>query len=394
MDYFEGLTLLAAGRDDEAQRTFTNEMGVVVNARLPDPLTPADFVVILAHTMVGSSTNMSIASLEATEPRLPPWAAGMFEISAGLKHMEAGKFESAALAFHRYLAFRPDAREQWAFKLRPLAEKLAGDCEAALDVLKQIDDLSRDGKYEAAEAVLQAAEAKPVLASLRDILRDRDPKLQPGLVKERQAREEAAQQAEAKKQEEEEVVRAHVEEEKKQLAAVEAQFGPLWMAYDFKGVITRYEAFAPQLATAGGKQALEERLTVVRLIADVKSQLIADLAKRPYERGDLQTRARTALTGTLSGVVDDELMFITRFGTVTVNWSDMAPTSLARVGEFYATVFAGSESAATRAHRYLVLTAFSKQYGLDSQVSQYAERVTKSRPDLRPQVDMILKGFN
>jgi hypothetical protein len=337
---------------------------------------------------------MSIASLEATEPRLPPWAAGMFEISAGLKHMEAGKFESAALAFHRYLAFRPDAREQWAFKLRPLAEKLAGDCEAALDVLKQIDDLSRDGKYEAAEAVLQAAEAKPVLASLRDILRDRDPKLQPGLVKERQAREEAAQQAEAKKQEEEEVVRAHVEEEKKQLAAVEAQFGPLWMAYDFKGVITRYEAFAPQLATAGGKQALEERLTVVRLIADVKSQLIADLAKRPYERGDLQTRARTALTGTLSGVVDDELMFITRFGTVTVNWSDMAPTSLARVGEFYATVFAGSESAATRAHRYLVLTAFSKQYGLDSQVSQYAERVTKSRPDLRPQVDMILKGFN
>jgi len=394
INYFEGLTLLAAGRDNEALQSFTNKMGDETNVKLSDTVTPTDFVVILTRAMVGGMTNASIMSLEIAGPRLPQWAAGMVEFSSGLKRMEAAKFESAGLAFRRYLAFQPDASQRWAFRLRPLAEKLAGDCETATKILKEIDDLSLEGKYEAALAMIQATEAKPVSASLRSVLRDRKTRLQTGLARQRQAQEVMAQQAEPKKREQEEAARVRAKEETKQLTAIESQLGSLWEAYDFNGVVARYEAIAPQLTTVGGKQLLEQRLTVVRLIADVKSQLIADLAKRPYERGDLQTRARAALAGMLGRATDSELIFRTQFGVISVKWRDLASDSMAQLAEFYATAFAGNESVETRAHRYLALAAFDKQYGLEQQAGRCAKQAAQFLPELQPQVDLILKVSN
>lgn len=142
---------------------------------------------------------MSIASLEAVAPHLPQWAAGMVEVSAGLKRMDVAKFESAALSFRRYLAFQPDTRQRWAFMLQPLAEKLAVDCETAAWVLKEVDDLSREGKYEAALAAVRVAEAGPVLASLQGILHDREMGLQTALA--RQEQEAVSRQEESKKRE-------------------------------------------------------------------------------------------------------------------------------------------------------------------------------------------------
>ena len=182
------------------------------------------------------------------------------------------------------------------------------------------------------------------------------------------------------------------EKERQLVLAADRDVSDDWRDYDFSTILSNYTALDSQIQTATNHALLKQRLKLVRLMTDFKTQLINDIARLPYDRGDLQTGRGSRLLGRLSMATDSQLTFSTAYGPFTVNWTDLAPPSLVQIARFYAEAFAQSEVAAVQGHRYFTMAAFCKEYKLTDSASRAARKAVEVAPDMRPDVLALFDG--
>jgi hypothetical protein len=186
IQFFQGLTLLAADRPGEANRVFTGARDVTAAPGVPEAITTGNFANVLIETMCGS---IPLADVEAAIPRMPPWAAALTRFTAGFKHLDLGEFEKAASSFGEYHKLERAREQPWAFSLQALAEKLARQSDRAAAILAGIDALSKAGKQEEALASLNAASTNANFAALKQALLAEQPDLENAAAQEREKKQ-------------------------------------------------------------------------------------------------------------------------------------------------------------------------------------------------------------
>ncbi len=186
IQFFEGMTLLAADRPEEANSLLTRARKIPPKPGVPEVIATGNFANVLIETMLGLTP---LADVEATIPRMPPWAVALTRFTAGFKYLDLGEFEEAAASFREYRKLDRPADEPWAFDLQPLADKLARQSDQAAATMSAIDSLGRAGKCQDALAELNAASTNTDLTGLKQALLAKQPEL-----------ERAAAQARGKKE--------------------------------------------------------------------------------------------------------------------------------------------------------------------------------------------------
>lgn len=389
IQFFEGLTLLAADRPSEAERCFFRAVDPHGKPGIPDQVTTGNFASVLATTMMRGTP---AAELEAALPRLPAWAAAVARLTIAFHRLDAGEFTPAAEAFRQYAKLPRDNEQRWAFNLQPLAPKLAARCDEAATALAGIDALAKGQKFASALDAVRAAKTNATLFAFKSALVSREAELEKELAAERERMEALAAEAERKRLEQEVREREQATAEKQQLQTFEAGIANLWSVYDFKTAQIRYDALTPNFATSEGKRALQARQTMVRLLVEFKAQLVADFIRRPYNAEDLQTRTGARLVGRLGRATDKQLVFTSQYGEVLTDWSDLAPPMLIKLAVFYANASTQTEKADVRARRYLLLAVFCRQYGLDRSATGYLRQAELLQPTLPAEAELVFGG--
>lgn len=384
---FQGLTLLAADRPSESQRVFIRAVDLRAGRRVPETITTDNFAPVVAQMMLGG---LPLAELEGATERMPPWAAALTHLAAGFKHMEAGEFSAAADAFRRYHKLPVDDRNRWAFNLQSLADKLARQCDDAARVLELVAGLEKEEKFDTALETLQAAAKNTKLTALKAALLTREAQLEQAVGRQREQQAQTRGETERRAQERAAQEQQRIAEEKKLLQALEPEVAPAWQSYDFKASQAKYGTLAGKMETAEGRRLLEQRVATAKLLADFKSQLAADFARRPYDRADLQTRNLSQLSGRLVRATEGQLVFATPYGELVTDWRDLAPATLVKLAEFYATTLRPAEKPEQTGRRYLALAVFCKQYGMDRAAAAYERQAMELMPSLRDEAEKIL----
>jgi hypothetical protein len=353
---------------------------------VPEQIHTGNFADTLARTMLGE---LPAGKVEESLSRMPPWAAALASLTVGFKQMEDGELAGAAASFSRYHKLPADDHQRWAFNLQALGEKLARQCAAAARALDDVDKLEKEGKFGPALEALRSVGTNATLTALKTTLLTRESQLQQAIEKQREQLSQAEQQADRQRREREEKERQQALAEKKLLQTFEPELAPLWQSYDFKGVLARYEAFAPKLQTSEVQKLLEQRKVVAKKLVEFKSVLAADFARRPYDRADLWTRNDTPLAGRLVRATDAQLVFATPYGELVTDWQDLAPATVVKLAEFYLASRAHTEKAEPLARRHFGLAVFCKQYGPERAATGYARQATRMMPALQTEADAI-----
>jgi serine/threonine protein kinase len=374
--YYEALALMASDRPGEARKLLAEKAkDPAVPPMIPSVISVSNFINPLVAVLLDE---LSLDDFNAGIAQMPGWAAGLAQLTVGFKQLEAGQFEKARDAFRKYHELPVDDAQQWAFNLQPLADTLVRDCDHAAATIKEIDSQ----KPVEALAALRAAKAKAKLPALRTALDEREPRLQKAVEDEQQQSDRAKQAAEARQREREEQQRAKAEDELKQLQALDAGAGN----YDFKALLAKYESVGAKFETDAARQQLAQRQALARLLVEFKAQLSDDFKRRPYESKGLTTRKNVPLQGKLSRATDTEIACTNPYGELLINWSDLSPATLQKLGEFYATTFAPADKPASIARRYLTLAALAKQFGSE-RVPTYLKMAAQTMPAIQPEIE-------
>ena len=285
---------------------------------------------------------------------------------------------------------KPDNKNHWAFNLQTLAPKLQRECRQADQTLTDIANYERDNQFR--EGIRRAREEaqKTTFVVVKAELEKRIRRMKVAL--DQQVQREKETQAKAAEEEQKRVAEARQQEvlQQQDLAKLPGAFNAFWPGYDFKGALAKADELTKTIRTAGGREAAARAAGPVKLLADFKAQLAKDFTQRGYDRGDLQTRSNAPLSGTLNRATDTQLVFTTPYGELVTDWRDMAPATLVKLADFYATTFAARETVTDQARRYFLMAAFSKQYDLERQAQACAARAVQLNPALQSQVDSLL----
>jgi hypothetical protein len=382
VDCYEGLVLL--GFERQADAAFARATNGLSSVELPATITTTNFVSLLAAGMLDPAL---MTSLERAATRMPPWAAGVTFLGSGLKHLQAGDLPRATGALHAYDRLPFGEQRHWVFVLQPLAARLAGECDAAIKALNESVKQQQQNNHEAALATIRAALNNAKLAPVQAQLREREALIQKAVDEARRRQEQEDQKAAAAKLAAEQQRAA---EEAKIVQTVEPSVMPLWMKWDFPGAAAQYEEAGRQLQSPAAKAQIEQRLAVMKVLSEFKRQLIADIARQPYDRGDLQTRQNLALTGKLTRANDRELVFVLAFGEMVVPWTDFAPTTIGKLADYYVQTLGSRDRPEAAGQRQLRLAVYCKQFGLERFVAGYAQQAVKQQPALQAELNQLI----
>ena len=88
----------------------------------------------------------------------------------------------------------------------------------------------------------------------------------------------------------------------------------------------------------------ELRRYVLDRLVQFKQQLIADIGRQAYPGGQLRSKNNEPVTGNLTKASETELFFSTQYGELVQAWTEFVPGELLKLGGYYASTFAPSES--------------------------------------------------
>jgi hypothetical protein len=162
----------------------------------------------------------------------------------------------------------------------------------------------------------------------------------------------------------------------------------LWKNYDFKTTLARYQQVQSQITSPEWHHEWQVRQTCARLLADLKAQLIADFAARPYPE-PIQTTGNPSLTGRVIKIDDSGIVLKSDTGETPVAWSNISPATLADIGEYNLVTLGKSLTPSALGQRYLNLAVFYRQYPLGVDPTKHAHKALDLSPDLKEEIHLI-----
>ncbi|MEP6670071.1 MAG: protein kinase [Chthoniobacter sp.] len=230
----------------------------------------------------------------------------------GLKDWSLGEYDEASALFRQYAQVTPDSRFTWVGDYKPLVSPYVAEVNVfhpAMDAAKAADSLET---------------RKQALKTVRDARAQI--KLATGFAA---PLDQSAQDLQQKiTAEEEETARRMAEMEAadtKALTEAKSKIGPLWQQFrpaDAYAVIN-----AVQVSGDKAKQEREALLKKFTWLARFKATLIQDVNVVGYAPAVLK-KSGTPMTGPIRRANDTQIETATPFGTISAQWTDLAPDSI------------------------------------------------------------------
>jgi hypothetical protein len=389
--FMEGVTLLVENRMTEARPIFLSDGAAVGKGRMPEKITPTNFVGPLLALMTDELSPQEVA---ADPAKMPDWAAALTQFMIGLKQYNAGQLDDAKNTFRQYEKLPVDKTQPWAYSLQPLAKKLADEIEHIPASLAGFDKQEKAGQLDAALKAIRDARGKTRIVSYKAALDEREARIVKAQQEikhqtdaARQAALDKAHEAEEQSKAKAEQAKANAEVEVKRVQAADPTITAPLAVYDFAAALAKYQPLTAKLESADGQKALNQRLAAMRWLMEFKAQLIADIRAKPFDGAQMVTRQNMTLQGQLVRASETELTFQLPYGEMQSDWRDFAPATWQKLGEFYAQAYAASEKPPLRARRYLALAVLAKQYNLN--YTSDLKQAAQLDPSLQPDIDLI-----
>jgi serine/threonine protein kinase len=378
--YAEGVGLLLNNQLGTSVNAFTKAQDPLLQTKLPPHITTINFVSPLASVLLQKLPQTIMDKSAAT---MPQWAADLNDFNAGLLELRASRYPNANTRFNRFANATAANEHKWMYALQPLAVELAGACTNVPQAIARAENMYKRGDLPQALKNLKATQTKmksPLLVAQLELAATKLRQHETDLLKQKEAERLAAEarvREEQKKQQLEQQRKQRAADEKL-LADAETDTAELLAAYNFTKLLEKYQAIRPKLRTAVVRTQLDDRLTRVNALAELKRELTAAFQRQPYNGEEIKQPGGVAFIGKLSRATDTQLIFVLDFGDSPREWRELQPATIVNIATFYAR----AEKEEQQALWYLRIAVFCKQYALDRLVDAYAQQAVKLQPSL------------
>jgi hypothetical protein len=302
------LTDLLAGRIDQAKTQFgqIQERGKYSHDPAEEAL--ATYFLTLADRTAG---NKAITIDEAKDLDRRNYEA-LALVFYGLRDWSLGEYDDAAALFRQYAQVTPDPRYLWVADYKSVVTPYIAEVNAfhtGAEAAKSATTL--ESRKEALPVVKDARSriklATNLASQLDQSVRDLQQKIT--AEEEENARRLAAMEA----------------ADSKALAEAKNKIGPLWQ--QFRPADAYLVMNAVQVAGEKGKRERETWLKKLSWLARFKATLVQDINAVGYASAVLK-RSGSQMPGPIKHATDAQVETTTPFGTLSTQWTDLAPEAL------------------------------------------------------------------
>jgi serine/threonine protein kinase len=344
-----GVASYLLGKTEDARKAFTAAGEKMEVGVLPEKINQESYGMMLGQLVNGG---FKLDQIQSRLRQEMPAALVLAQFYLGVQALCEGHLAECAKLFDAYTAARTDLDPRWVTLYQPLAKSVATQIHAQTRGIEEAQKLVADNKADEAYKGITAVKA-----------RVKHPLLQPAFAAIDAAiagkSKELADLEHARK------VRERFALDKQSLEQVNATVEAALNDCSFEPLAKAYADAAEKMDSPAVKQAAEDRAMVYKRMAALKTLVIEGIAKTPYARGDLMTRANARLTGKIAKADAANLVLSVKDRPdQPVPWRDIAPASMLTLFTTYDTL-ATSLQPAEHGANYVAIAWFAQTQRLD-----------------------------
>ena len=355
-----GAALYLTGKQEDARKAFSAAGEKLEIGVLPEKISQETFGSVLGQLISGG---FKLDQVQRAFKKQMPAALVLAQFYLGAQALGEGHMADCAGFFDNYGAAKADLDPRWVTLYQPLAKSIATQIHLLTEGLVEIKKLNSDGKV---------ADARKKLADLK--ARVKHPLLQSPF-----ATVDASIAAMSKDLDDKERARKTLEQlalDKQSLEQVDGTVTAAVNDCNFDALAKAYADAAAKMGSPDVKQAAEDRATVYQRLAALKTMVIEGIAKTPYARNDLVTRANARLAGKAIKADADKIVFAQERAEQAVPWRDLAPAALLTLFSTYDTL-ASQQTPAAHGANFVAIAWLSQLHHLDTFTEAYVDKAVQ-----------------
>ncbi|MFA6560502.1 MAG: serine/threonine-protein kinase [Verrucomicrobiia bacterium] len=357
-----GAALYLLGKPEDARKAFSTAGEKMEIGIMPEKVNQESYGPVLGQLISGG---FKLDEIQSSLKKQMPAALALAQFYLGVQALGEGHLAECAKFFDAYTAARADMDPRWVTLYQPHAKFIATQIHLQTRGIEEAQKLIADNK--AAEAYKRITAVKAQV---------KHPLLQPPFAVIDTAiagkSKELADLEQARK------IRERFALDKQSLEQVDATVEAALNDCNFQPLSKAYADAAEKMDSPAVKQAAEDRAMVYKRLTALKTLITESIAKTPYARNDLATRANARLVGNVTKADAEKIIVSVKDRPdQAVPWRDLAPASVVALFTTYDTL-ATSLQAAEHGANYVAIAWFAQTQHLDQALADgYVDTAVK-----------------
>lgn len=357
-----GAALFLMGKPEEARKAFSTAGEKMEIGIMPEKINQESYGPLLGQLISGG---FKLDQIQSALKQQMPAALALAQFYLGVQALGEGKLAECARFFDAYTAAKTDLDPRWVTLYQPHAKSIATQIHQQTRGIEDANKLIAGGKVSEAWKKIVALKAQVKHPLLQSPFAAIDSAVA-GKSKELDDLEHARK------------VRELFALDKQSLEQVDATVGAFINDCNFDPLAKAYAAAAEAMKSPQVKQVAEDRAMVYQRLTALKTLVIESVAKTPYARNDLVTRANARLVGAVSKADADKIVLTVKDRPdQPVPWRDLSPTSVVTLFTTYDSLATSLQPAAHGAN-YVAIAWFAQTQRLEQTLTDsYVDTAVK-----------------
>jgi len=357
-----GAALFLLGKPEDARKTFSTAGEKMEIGIMPEKINQESYGPLLGQLISGG---FKLDQLQSPLKQQMPAALVLAQFYLGVQALGEGRMAECAQFFDSYTAAKTDLDPRWVALYQPHAKSIATQIRLLTQGIEESKKFIAEGKVAEAYKKITAVKAQVKHPLLQAPFAAIDSAIA-GKSKELDDLEHARK------------VREQFALDKQSLEQVDTTVEAAMNDCNFDTLSKAYTAAAEKMGSPAVKQAAEDRAMVYQRLTALKTLVIESIAKTPYGRNDLATRANARLIGKVTKADADKIIVSVKDRPdQPVPWRDLTPASVVALFTTYDTL-ATSLQPAEHGANYVAIAWFAQLQRLDQTLTDgYVDTAVK-----------------
>jgi serine/threonine protein kinase len=357
-----GIALYLMGKPEDARKAFSTAGDKMEVGVMPEKVNQESLGPLMGQLVNGS---LKLAEIQTVLKQQMPASLVLAQFYLGVQALGEGRLDECVKFLDDYITAKPDQDPRWVTLYQPHAKSIASQIHLLTQGIEDAKKLIAENKAEDAYKKITAVKTRVKHALLQPPFAAIDAAIA-GKSKELADLEHARR------------VRERFALDKQSLEQVDATADAALAECSFEPLSKAYADAAGKMESPAVKQAAEDRAMVYKRLAALKALVIEGIAKTPYARNDLTTRANARLVGAASKADSDKIVLTAKDRPEQpVPWRDLAPMSIVALFTTYDALATALDPAAHGAN-YVAIAWFAQTQRLDQALADgYVDTAVK-----------------
>ncbi|MCX6909355.1 MAG: serine/threonine-protein kinase [Verrucomicrobia bacterium] len=357
-----GAALFLLGKPEDARKAFSTAGEKMEIGIMPEKINQESYGPLLGQLISGG---FKLDQLQSPLKQQMPAALVLAQFYLGVQALGEGRLEECAKFFDSYTAAKTDLDPRWVALYQPHAKSIATQIRLLTQGIEESKKFIAEGKVAEAYKKITAVKAQVKHPLLQSPFAAIDSAIA-GKSKELDDLEHARK------------VRERFALDKQSLEQVDTTVEAAINDCNFDPLSKAYAAAAEKMESPAVKQVAEDRAMVYKRLTTLKTLVIESIAKTPYGRNDLATRANARLTGKVTKADADKIIVSVKDRPdQPVPWRDLTPASVVALFTTYDTL-ATSLQPAEHGANYVAIAWFAQLQRLEQTITDaYVDTAVK-----------------